>query len=67
MPVTNCTGEKSFSVLKRIKNRLRSSMSQEMLDALGILSNENYITANINFDEVIDAFEEKFQIFFLKF
>jgi hypothetical protein len=53
MSVTNCTGERSFSVLKRIKNRLRSSLSQEILDALGILSIENDITASINFDEVI--------------
>jgi hypothetical protein len=30
-----------------------------MLDAPGILSIESYITASINFDEVIDAFAEK--------
>jgi hypothetical protein len=30
-----------------------------MLDALGILSVENEITASVNFDVVIDAFAEK--------
>jgi hypothetical protein len=59
IPVINCTGERSFSVLKRNKNRLRSSLGKEMLDALGILSNKNYITASINFNEVIDAFAQK--------
>jgi hypothetical protein len=45
--------------LKRIKNRLRSSLGQDILDGLRILSIENYITASINFDGVIDAFAEK--------
>jgi len=68
MPVTNSTGERSFTVLKIIKNRLRSSLGQEMLDALGILSIKNDITASINFDEIIDAFAEKKvkNFFFLK-
>jgi hypothetical protein len=46
-----------------IKNR--SSLGQEMLDFLGILSMKNYTTASINFDKVIDAFAEKrLDIFF---
>ena len=49
--VTNCSGERSFSRLKSIKNKLRSTMSQERLSALSIL----YIVSNklkqINFDE----------------
>jgi len=32
MPVTNCSSERSFSSLKRIKNRLRSTLSQENID-----------------------------------
>lgn len=55
MSVTNCIVKISFSVLDKIKNRLRSSLSQEMLDALGIFSIENDIT-EINFDKVIDTF-----------
>jgi hypothetical protein len=57
MPVTNRTGERSFSV--RTKNRLRSSLGQVMLDSLGTLSIENDITAIIDFDKVIDAFAKK--------
>jgi len=59
MPITNCSSERSFSFLKRIKNRLRSSMSQEKLDALGILSIESDVTASIDFDEIIDVFSKQ--------
>ncbi|KAG6456299.1 hypothetical protein O3G_MSEX009659 [Manduca sexta] len=34
MMVTNCSGERSFSKLKRIKNELRSTMLQERLNSL---------------------------------
>lgn len=59
MPITNCTSERSFSFLKRIKNRLRSSMGQENLDALGILSIESDVTVSIDFDEIIDVFSKQ--------
>ena len=39
--VTNCSAERSFSCLKRIKNYLRSTMSQDRLNALAILSIEH--------------------------
>jgi hypothetical protein len=45
-------------------------LGREILDGLRILSIENYITARINFDEVIDAFAEKMTgkyFFFLNF
>lgn len=59
MPITNCSSERSFSFLKIIKNRLRSSMDQEKLDALGILLIESDVTASIDFDEIIDAFSKQ--------
>ncbi|KAL4105081.1 hypothetical protein QTP88_020356 [Uroleucon formosanum] len=59
MPVTNCSSERSFSSLKIIKNRLQSKLSQENIDALGILSIESDITANLNFDDVIDHFSKQ--------
>ena len=33
LPVSNCTGERSFSHLKRIKNYKRSTMLQERLSS----------------------------------
>ena len=34
IPVTSATAERSFSALKRVKARLRSTMIQERLEAL---------------------------------
>lgn len=56
IPATNSSSERSFSVLKRIKNYLRSTMSQERCSALAILSIESDITTKLEFDDVIDSF-----------
>jgi hypothetical protein len=37
IPATNCSGERSFSCLKRVKNYLRSTLCQEKLNALALL------------------------------
>ncbi|KAF2903984.1 hypothetical protein ILUMI_02194 [Ignelater luminosus] len=55
MMVTNCSGERSFSKLKKIKNKLRSSMLQERL-SLSLMSIECDVLKDINFEEVIDDF-----------
>ena len=54
--VTNCSGERSFSKLKRIKNVLRPTMSQERLSDLRILCVENDKLRLIDFDCTIDDF-----------
>ncbi|OXA43094.1 Zinc finger MYM-type protein 1 [Folsomia candida] len=56
LPVTVSHGERSFSKLKIIKNYLRSSMGQERLSSLSILSIEHTITDTISFDEMIWVF-----------
>jgi hypothetical protein len=55
-PVTVASGERSFSKLKLIKTYLRSTMTQERLSNLAILSIENKITQTINFNDVIENF-----------
>jgi len=50
---TNCTGERSFSRLKLLKNVLRSSSSQNNLQNLGILSIESEFVKSLNFEDVI--------------
>ncbi|QQP39219.1 Uncharacterized protein FKW44_020035, partial [Caligus rogercresseyi] len=42
IPVTSCSAERSFSCLRRLKTYLRSTMSQERLHALGLLSIERH-------------------------
>lgn len=56
MPVTVASNERSFSKLKIIKNYMRSSMGQERLSDLGVLSIESEIVSNLCFDELIDNF-----------
>lgn len=56
MPITNCSSERSFSVLKRIKNRLRSSLSQNSLQAFSLLTIENDITTRLDFNDIINDF-----------
>ena len=54
--VTNCSGERSFSRLKSIKNELRSTMSQERLSALSVLCIESDKLKQINFDKFLHHF-----------
>lgn len=57
--VSNCSGERSFSKLKLIKNRLRTSMAQERLNHLTLMSSEHDILRQISFDDVIHDFANK--------
>ena len=54
--VTNCSGERSFSKLKRIKNELRSTMHQERLNRLTLMSLEHEVLREIELRELIDKF-----------
>ena len=54
--VTNCAGERSFSHLKRIKSNLRSTMGQEKLNCLTIMSIESEIVRSIDFSDLINSF-----------
>ena len=56
VPVTVASGERSFSKLKLIKNYLRSTMLQDRLCNLSILSIENEVAKSIDYSEVIDDF-----------
>ena len=54
--VTSVESERSFSALKRIKTRLRSSMAEDRLSALATLSIEREIAENLDFQMIIDEF-----------
>ena len=56
VPVTVATAERSASELKLIKEFLRSSMSQERLSGLVLLSIENEQTKILDFRKVIQQF-----------
>ncbi len=59
LPVSNCTGERSFSLLKRLKSPLRSLISQTKLSSLALLAIESDITQRLDFNDVIDDFVKK--------
>ncbi|ESN92901.1 hypothetical protein HELRODRAFT_153339, partial [Helobdella robusta] len=54
--ITNCSTERSFSQLKRVKNSCRSTMKQERLDSLSLLIIEADLLREINFDVVVKNF-----------
>jgi len=56
LPGFNVIGESSFAVLKRVKNYLRSLLSNEKLSALSILNIENTILKQIEWEQIIHKF-----------
>ncbi len=71
MPATNCTSERSFSALRRIKSYLRSTMSQARLNHPMVLHYHQDITDNLDLDTIVNDFisakESHQNIFFAKF
>ncbi|XP_029671003.1 uncharacterized protein LOC115240168 [Formica exsecta] len=57
--VSNCSGERSFLKLKLLKNRLRSTMTQNRLSNLSLLSIESDLLRELDFTEIIDDFSSK--------
>ncbi|XP_042222750.1 uncharacterized protein LOC121867057 [Homarus americanus] len=54
--VTNCSGESSFSKMKFIKNRLRTTMCHDRLSHLALMSIEYDILREIDFEKLIKNF-----------
>ena len=57
--VSNCSAERSFSKMKLIKNRLRTSMCNDRLSHLALMSIEADIQRDINFEELVTEFAKK--------
>ncbi|ESO01990.1 hypothetical protein HELRODRAFT_65462 [Helobdella robusta] len=59
LQVSNASGERSFSVMVRIKNFLRSTLGQQKLNSLSLLYIEKESLNNsINYDKLFDEFAE---------
>ncbi|XP_065654747.1 uncharacterized protein LOC136081364 [Hydra vulgaris] len=54
--ITNCSGERSFSKMKFIKNRLRTTMTHDRLSFLTLMSTEYDILREIDFIQLIQDF-----------
>ena len=59
IPVTVVSTERSFSKLKLIKTYLRTTMSQERLSGLAMISIENEYLDKLNYDDLIEEFALK--------
>ena len=57
--ITNSSAERSFSKLKLIKNRLRTSMTEDRLNFLSLLSIENDVLKQVKHEDIIKEFIEK--------
>ncbi|XP_065665525.1 zinc finger MYM-type protein 1-like [Hydra vulgaris] len=55
-PILVASAERSFSKLKLIKNYLRSTMGQDRLSALALISIENKISRSLDCSDLIDEF-----------
>ena len=59
VPVASASAERSFSVLKRVKTYLRSTMGQQRLNNLAVLAIERDLSKSLDFDSVVDNFMEQ--------
>ena len=57
--ITNATGERSFSKQKLIKNAHRSTMGQNRLNRLSLMSIENDVLNNVQFTTILETFVSK--------
>ena len=57
--VSTAKCERTFSSLKRIKSYLRSSMSEQRLTDIAILSIERDLADSLILDDIVDEFAKK--------
>ena len=56
---TSCESERSFSVLNRVKNYLRSTIGQKKLSALSLLNIESEVLRDVDTSDIIARFANK--------
>ena len=56
LPVANTEDERSFSALKRVKNYLRSSLTQDHVCDFCMMAIEKSFTKSMSFEDIIDKF-----------
>ena len=56
IPISSATAERSFSALKRVKTRIRSTMLQGRLEALLLMAVERQILHSLDKQCIIDMF-----------
>lgn len=59
VPVTTCTTERSFSMLRRLKNYMRSTMTQKRLNDLAVLNCHKTIVESLDLCKIGNTFINK--------
>ena len=59
VPVTVASAERSFSKLKLLKSYLRTSMTQDRLNGLAILSIERTMLGSVDYEKIIHDFASR--------
>ena len=59
VPVTVVSAERSFSKLKLLKSYLRTTMTQDRLNGLAILSIERNMLGSVDYEQIIDDFASR--------
>ena len=54
--VTNCSGERSFSALGRVKNAIHTTINDERLNFLTLMKIESDLLRDMNFANIISDF-----------
>jgi hypothetical protein len=56
IPVSSCSAERSFSAVKRIMTRLRTTMTNDRLSDLTVLSTHSALANNLDEDDLVTRF-----------
>ena len=56
LPLTSTSAERAFSKLKLIKSRLRTTMQQERLESLMLMSIEDDLLEQLDVDKLVQLF-----------
>ncbi|KAL1267092.1 hypothetical protein QQF64_002767 [Cirrhinus molitorella] len=59
LPVSSAASERSFSVMRSIRNWLRSAMAQDRFSDLSILHIESDLTANLSAEKIVDIYANR--------
>ncbi len=60
LSITQVACERTFSTLKLVKNRLRTSLSQDNLETFLLMATEKEILTEIDKDDIIDKMAESY-------
>ena len=62
LSITQVASERTFSTLKFVKNCLRTSLTQENLDAFLLMATEKEILMGLDKDDIIDKMAESSEL-----